>query len=516
LSASSLYLNGVAVGASVAVDDPASPATDAASSAIAKAAAINKVANLSGVYAKADGNTMSGSAMTAAATVTGTVSINGVVTDSFVTTGDNATSRKNTVAAINAKSAQTGVVAIDSGDDYLGVKLTAADGRNIVVASITGTTSAATGLVAGTSVGSIDLYTLDGRDISISAKTGADQTIANMGFRSGTYKSDVAQTTTYLRTAQAAVAPSSTTTGLLMSNSMIINGVAIGAALTTDDTASDTGATSSTRSSSAIAIAAAINRSSAQSGVTASAAPNVVRANNATAFAAGTTAKVFLNGVSFDVNTISRNGVLDSFNANSTNTGVVASAWGDGIQLTAVDGRNISIASSAGAASLGLAGVTIGSDGTAADGAATYISQVTLTSANKFVVQAGSQGVDNLQKLGFREGTFGGSDNGLKINQVDVSSSAGASQAITAIDAALNTVSAAQAKSGALNNRLDTIINNLAESSQNMSASRSRIMDTDYATETTNLAKQQIISQAATAMLAQANQQSQSVLSLLK
>ena len=77
-------------------------------------------------------------------------------------------------------------------------------------------------------------------------------------------------------------------------------------------------------------------------------------------------------------------------------------------------------------------------------------------------------------------------------------------------------VSRAQAKSGALNNRLDMIISNLAESSTNIQASRSRITDTDYAVETTNLAKQQIISQAATAMLAQANQQGQSVLSLLK
>ena len=118
--------------------------------------------------------------------------------------------------------------------------------------------------------------------------------------------------------------------------------------------------------------------------------------------------------------------------------------------------------------------------------------------------------------MGFREGTFGGSDNGLKISQVDISSVSGATQALTAIDAAINTVSAAQAKSGAINNRLDIIVNNLSESNQNMMASRSRILDTDYATETTNLAKQQIIQQAATAMLAQANQSSQSILSLLK
>ena len=104
----------------------------------------------------------------------------------------------------------------------------------------------------------------------------------------------------------------------------------------------------------------------------------------------------------------------------------------------------------------------------------------------------------------------------MKVNQIDVSTTSGATQALTAIDAAINTVSAAQAYSGAVNNRLDIVVSNLAESSQNMQASRSRILDTDYATETTNLAKQQIIQQAATAMLAQANQQPQMVLSLLK
>ena len=146
----------------------------------------------------------------------------------------------------------------------------------------------------------------------------------------------------------------------------------------------------------------------------------------------------------------------------------------------------------------------------------TYYSQVTLNSSNKFTIQAGKTGNPNLEYLGFRAGTYGGSDNGLKINQVDVSSISGATQALTAIDAAIETVSRAQAKSGALNNRLDSVISNLTETSTNIQASRSRILDADYAVETTNLAKQQIISQAATAMLAQANQQGQSVLSLLK
>jgi flagellin len=266
-------------------------------------------------------------------------------------------------------------------------------------------------------------------------------------------------------------------------------------------------------STTAIAIAAAINRKSSQTGVTATAAPNILRGEGFTA--AASNAQVMLNGVSFTVNSTTRNGVVDSINQYSGQTGVTAKAVGDGVELTAADGRNINIGSSAGADALGLTGLSIGANALSAN-AATFISTVTLSSDNAFKVEAGSNGITNLEKLGFRQGTFGGTDNGVKINQVDVSSSAGASQAITAIDAAINTVSAAQAKSGALNNRLDVVVNNLAESSQNMSASRSRILDTDYATETTSLAKSQIISQAATAMLAQANQSSQSVLSLLK
>jgi flagellin len=139
-----------------------------------------------------------------------------------------------------------------------------------------------------------------------------------------------------------------------------------------------------------------------------------------------------------------------------------------------------------------------------------------LTSDKKFTVQAGKSGLVNLEALGFRQGTYGGSDNGTKIKEIDISTISGATIALNAIDAAIDTVSRSQAKSGALNNRLDSVINNLTESIQNITASRSRIMDTDYAVETTSLAKQQIISQAATAMLAQANQQGQSVLSLLK
>ena len=510
LTAGSMLLNGVAVGASLATDDNASSGS-AAMSAIAKVAAINRVSDLSGVYAKVDTNTVSGAAMTAVS-ATGYVTINGVNTDYFATSTDNSLARKTVVQAINAKSAITGVVATDTGDDNLGVTLAAKDGRNITVAFNTHT-SGSIGLASATTyVGSYSLYTLDGRDINISAKAGAQDVAATSGLTLGTYKSDTAMYTTYARSVLSA-APASSDQGLMNANSMVINGIAIRQALATDDTASDTTAASSTRAASAIAIAAAINASSDKTGVTATAAPNVLRSTGFTA-TLNTSSNILLNGVTMSVNAGTRNGFIDSINSYSSRTGVVASAWGSGVQLTAADGRNISMTGSAG--STLLAGITMGADSTDATTYETNYSQVTLSSSSAFTVQAGSNGVTNLENLGFRQGTFGGTDNGLKINQVDISTISGANQALVAIDSAINTVSAAQAKSGAFNNRLDSVINNLTESSQNMQASRSRILDTDYATETTNLAKQQIIQQAATAMLAQANQSSQSILSLLK
>jgi flagellin len=99
---------------------------------------------------------------------------------------------------------------------------------------------------------------------------------------------------------------------------------------------------------------------------------------------------------------------------------------------------------------------------------------------------------------------------------LDVTDEANASAAIGAIDTALGTVNSARASLGAVVNRLTSAADNLTNISQNISESRSRILDTDYAAATTELARTQIIQQAGMAVLAQANQQPQSVLSLLR
>ena len=102
------------------------------------------------------------------------------------------------------------------------------------------------------------------------------------------------------------------------------------------------------------------------------------------------------------------------------------------------------------------------------------------------------------------------------ISASSINSGASASSAITSLDTALAAIANQRAAIGATMNQLTYAADNLTNVSQNTTDSRSRILDTDYATATTNLSRTQIISQAATAMLAQANQQSQTVLSLLK
>ncbi|MBY0582286.1 MAG: flagellin FliC [Sphingomonas sp.] len=98
----------------------------------------------------------------------------------------------------------------------------------------------------------------------------------------------------------------------------------------------------------------------------------------------------------------------------------------------------------------------------------------------------------------------------------DISTSAGATTALDDIDTALEAVATTRASLGAGQSRLNSVVNNLTSSVANLTDARSRIEDVDFSTETTELAKQQILSQASTALIAQANQSQQGVLSLLR
>lgn len=126
-------------------------------------------------------------------------------------------------------------------------------------------------------------------------------------------------------------------------------------------------------------------------------------------------------------------------------------------------------------------------------------------------------GANSGQTITLSIATMGAADLGVDAVTIDATTSAAdATAMITTIDTAINTVSSARAKLGAVQNRLEHTINNLSTSSENLSAAESRIRDVDMAKEMMAFTKNSILQQAATAMLAQANQQPQNILTLLQ
>ena len=290
-----------------------------------------------------------------------------------------------------------------------------------------------------------------------------------------------------------------TSTAITTAGSVTINGFNVGVPVS--DGVSSTGETAS-----AIAKAAAINAITGQTGVTAVVGATTVSVTAASA--AATTFTLGINGVTITGTTDATakgaaSSIASAINAVSSQTGVTASLeTGDSgvYKLTAADGRNIQlVTTSAGSSGVSPAisygklsltssqssGITVGGLAAAAIGAAPAYTAATATA-------------------------------GAGVSSLNLTTVAGAQSALTSLDQAINTITDSRASMGAYQNRLAATISNLETTSVNLSASRSRILDTDYAKETTNLAKAQIITQAATAMLAQANQSAQSVLALLK
>ncbi len=533
LAAGDLIINGTTVGASSSLDDGLSSVGKSAS-AVAKAAAINRVASQTGVTAVVGSTTMTGTSMTAAA-LTGTVTVNGVTTASITTTTDAAASRKLVVDAINLLQGQTGVVATDSGDDKTGITLKAADGRNIDVVFAT-LTAAATGAKAGTQTGTYSLVSTGG---AVALSSGASGSIRNSGLYAGSFERGVSAVTTDSR----AAATSAATAYALNNGDLTINGIAIRGATADDDVTSDDTALSSKKTGSGIAIAAAINAKSAETGVTATANALKLQGSTTTVIGATATATLVINGVSMDITLDAgnsaqqtRDNVIQQINSYSGLHGVVASDEGKGgVSLTAADGRNVSVwfdSDEGAAANFGLGGVTIAGSGAtyavtgttdptdiSAAAVNTAYSSVTLSSASKIDIGAGSLGFgsgSNFGNIGFEAGSYGASGGGLKVADIDISTQAGAEAALASLDEALSSVTVDRSNLGAVQNRLETTVNALTSRSTNLVAARSRIEDADFSAETTNLAKAQILSQAATAMLAQANQSQQNVMSLLR
>ena len=206
---------------------------------------------------------------------------------------------------------------------------------------------------------------------------------------------------------------------------------------------------------------------------------------------------------------------VTAFNDIASKTGVTARVSEDSksVILENANGNNISLSDTvnpnAGAVMVGgngpNGGVTLAADGTADQ--AVVVGQVTFDSDKSFGVSgtagATTMNAQEASKL-------------LAVQDMDISTVAGANKAMAIADAALNTVNAQRAKFGAIQSRFGSTIANLSTNVENLNAARSRIRDTDYAAETAELTRAQILQQAGVAMLAQANASPQSVLSLLK
>ena len=438
LTAGDLTLNGIQVSTAVA----GAGAGQSADSAWAAAQAINTVGNQTGVTAKANATVatevaVAGVAPTAltADLAANSFSINGVSigTVKFGVLFDGTTTPPtaggpsadiaqgaNVAEAINKVTSQTGVRA--SVDDTGAVTLTSLTGNNIKIE-----------VLGSYSAGSL---------LSDTGLTG--DTVANGG-------------TITTTTNGPNITGGTNTDGSYTADSMRINGISVGA-VSAGGTVQGEGAN----------VAAAINKISGQTGVTAT-----------------------------------------------------ANAITGAITLTAADGRDIVLAD--GVNGDGTAKDLTGIDPTATvgdlnlNGDGTFTGSVTLSSSNLNGIVVGGAN-DKYAGMHAYEGQVAADTSAASntLSAIDVGTANGALSALSTIDAALSQINSARAAMGAYQNRFSSVVSNLQSTAENLTAARSRIQDADFAAETAAMTRAQILQQAGIAILAQANAQSNSVLSLLK
>ncbi|SFV15629.1 flagellin N-terminal helical domain-containing protein [Pseudoduganella namucuonensis] len=298
--------------------------------------------------------------------------------------------------------------------------------------------------------------------------------------------------------------------GALAQGSLVLNGTAVGASVT--------GAEPGQTSLSAYAVARAINQAS-PAGFTATAENDT----SGTVGGAGGVANggLLINGVGVGAFSGLTGAAYAAAAAAAISgaagaTGVTASASGTTLTLTAVDGRDISIGDTSGGAAIGSLGLTGG----------TTRGTVTINNAedvepDSLVISGNNPGL-----AGFAPGTVAPEETGNTVSllrpvgsgdpPLDLSTAASASAMLDYIDAKLETVNGMRSMLGAAENRLMHAHDNLVNGALNLSAARSRIRDTDYAAETMQLTRGQILQQAATAMVAQANAIPSQALALLR
>jgi len=513
LGMNDLEINGIKIRPTTEDDDKFSntlvSSSDPAASGLALAAAINASTSLTGVTAEANHATTEGSFTNTGTPISGKQSlwVNGIQIDvDFVQNETGTARREKVVAAINERVGQHGVTASDNGK---GVSLNT-DGRNLSVwfdSSQDELSAANFGLDKGGAVAQ-----------QSKIKVGGDGTLAGE------------------------------------KASVVINGVTVEtAALPSTSTAVETAA----------ALALAISNNTSLKNIKAEVDPSDLSSVLITSFVAGT---------AFDL----RGPTVTSTSGHSITLGTITPNSQGNSDVSAVDMSTAYLTNVLGSATAPVSAmdiktiystVKLTSDAPmlpALPGADGLPPNMMNIAGRPIQIRSGADGfgpMSNFSALGFNEGSFGGRASedmapprvgrmafqvGSSANQVitidladfgkggpitgqitadaDLAADArtvrintrdGATAVLNMLDTAMDKVNATRATMGAVMNRLDHVISNLTNVSMNMSASRSQIEDADYASASTELAKTQIMQQAATAVLAQANTSQQSVLKLL-
>jgi flagellin len=273
-------------------------------------------------------------------------------------------------------------------------------------------------------------------------------------------------------------------------------------------------------SDSAYAKAAAINAAGI-GGLTATADNTVVAAWTTASTDASYTLEI--NGIAIysghdaTADSLTIDDAVAKINQNSADTGVTATASGGNITLNASDGRNITIEETATTVAEGFNGTGTGTNNTVNAALNFSSASGTVLDARGSIRLVAAESITlagTTTALGF--GTTPLALGAGAMNSVDVTTVANSETAITRVDAALSAVSTLRSTFGAVQNRFESVIANLQTSSENASAARSRIKDADFAAETAELTRNQILQQAGLAMLSQANAAPQNVLALLQ
>lgn len=377
-------------------------------------------------------------------------------------TGATATVQANTLVGAAATGFGTAIAAggvsingIDIG--AIAIAATAQERGGQMMAAINAKTGL-TGVAAtfDTTTGAVSLSAADGRNISVSLNGAVTTAISGLGFGS-----DITTNTAVEQKVNSGFSSGTIgTTGInLVAGEFMINGYDVGAL-----TANATATTQTTN------LVAAINAIKDKTGVTAT----VNGAGTGYSLTSATGAQIELRMSGTQVT----GGVQNATSLAGTGT----------TGMSTVNIRTVSYYSSVNVNTTSGSGLTVSK------------------------VAAGASGSSGLT-AGYTAATLTAASG---VSALDLTTAAGASSAIGVLDSALSQINSSRAALGAYQNRFSSVVTNLQTTAENLSASRSRIQDTDFAAETANMSRAQILQQAGTAMLAQANSLPNSVLSLLK